>query len=91
MQVRWTTPASTDIQQITRYIRRDNPAAARRVAKVIFDTANALCDFPMRGRAGRIAGTRECVFPGWPYILVYRVKDTTVQILRVYHDAQDWP
>ena len=36
-------------------------------------------------------GTREPVFPGLPYIVVYRVKDRVVEIARIYHGAQDWP
>ena len=31
------------------------------------------------------------VFPGWPYILVYQVTEYAVEILRIYHGAQDWP
>jgi toxin ParE1/3/4 len=42
---------------------------------------------PDRGRSGRIAGTREFVIA--PFILVYRIK--AVEILRIYHSAQDWP
>ena len=39
---------------------------------------------------GRIAGTLELVsFP--PFIIVYRIKSETVEILRIYHGAQDWP
>jgi len=91
MLVRWTMPAAEDLQHIARYIRRDNPTAARKVAKTIFDAGNALEAFPGRGRTGRIPGTRELVFPGWPYILVYEVTEHTVEILRIYHGAQDWP
>jgi addiction module RelE/StbE family toxin len=91
MLVRWTLPAVDDLKDITRYIRKNNPASARHVAKTIFDAGNALNRFPQRGREGRIAGTRELVFPGWPYILVYEVRKQAVDILRVYHGAQDWP
>jgi toxin ParE1/3/4 len=91
MIVRWTQPAAEDLQNITRFIRRDNPTAARHVAKTIFDAANDLNSFPRRGRAGRIAGTRELTFPGWPYILVYEVTEHAVEILHIYHGAQDWP
>ena len=31
------------------------------------------------------------VFTSLPYIAVYRVKENAVEILRVYHAAQDWP
>ena len=47
--------------------------------------------FPDRGRIGRIAGTRELIFAPLPYIAVYRVNDDAVEILRIYHSAQDWP
>jgi plasmid stabilization system protein ParE len=29
MRLRWTAPAAQDLYSITRYIRRDNPTAAR--------------------------------------------------------------
>jgi len=91
MPVRWTMPAADDLRSITRYIRRDSPSAARNVARTIFDAGNSLDSLPQRGRKGRIPGTRELVFPGWPYILVYQVTEYTVEILRIYHGAQDWP
>lgn len=91
MIVRWTTAAAQDLTRITRRIHRDNPTAARNVAKTIFDAGNALETFPNRGREGRIPGTREIVFPGWPFILVYQVTQNAVEILRIYHGAQDWP
>jgi addiction module RelE/StbE family toxin len=91
MRVLWTRPAADDLRGIARYIRRDNPSAARRVATTIFATGNCLDSMPLRGRPGRIPGTPELVFAGWPYILVYQVTENTVDILRVYHGAQDWP
>ena len=91
MQVLWTTSAAADLKYITRHIRKDNPAAARNVAKRIFDAGNSLDTLSQRGREGRITGTRELVFPGWPYILVYQITEHAVEILRIYHGAQDWP
>jgi addiction module RelE/StbE family toxin len=89
--VRWTTPAAYDLQEIARYIRKDSPSAARAVAKALFDAGNSLDIFPLRGREGRIASTRELVIPGLPYIVVYQVTPTAVQILHIYHSARDWP
>jgi hypothetical protein len=42
---------------------------------------------PNRGRIGRIAGTRELVSA--PFIIVYRIEAEIVEILRIYHSAQD--
>jgi toxin ParE1/3/4 len=91
MRVRWTAPAAEDLYNITRRIRQDNPAAARQVAKTIYDGCASLAVFPNRSRKGRIEGTRELVFPGLPYIVVTRVKEQVVEIARIYHAAQDWP
>jgi addiction module RelE/StbE family toxin len=90
IQVRWTAPAAKDLQEITRYIRRDSPSAARAVAKALFDAANALDLFPLRGREARVAGTRELVVPGLPYIVVYQVTGAAIQILHIYHGARNW-
>ena len=45
---------------------------------------------PNRGRPGHRSGTRELLLSPLPYIVVYRVKDETVEILHIYHGAQDW-
>jgi toxin ParE1/3/4 len=89
MLVRWTTPASDDLRRITRRIRLNNPTAARQVAKTLYDSAMSLETMPNRGRSGRTAGTREFVVA--PFVIVYRVKADAVEILRIYHSAQDWP
>ena len=43
------------------------------------------------GRTGRVAGTRELVIPGTPYIVPDRVKGDVVQIITILHGAQQWP
>lgn len=50
-----------------------------------------LRDHPRVGRVGRMAGTRELVLPGTPYIAIYTVKADTVTVHRVLHGAQQWP
>ncbi|WLS06445.1 type II toxin-antitoxin system RelE/ParE family toxin [Shinella oryzae] len=73
------------------YIEADNPAAAVLIDERIAAGARRLLDFPASGRVGRIAGTRELVINGTPYIAAYTVAETTVRILRVLHGAQEWP
>jgi len=91
MRLRWTTPAASDLYKLVQRIRKENPTAAAEVATILYDGCGSLRDFPRRGRKGRIDGTRELVFPGLPYILVYRIQDQVVEVLRIYHGAQDWP
>ena len=61
------------------------------MAETLYDGCTSLENFPHLGRKGRIAGTRELVFSALPYIAVYRVVDQVIEILRIYHGAQDWP
>jgi toxin ParE1/3/4 len=91
MRLRWTTPAADDLYRIVRHIQKDSPTAAAEIAKRVYAGCGQLRDFPRLGRKGRVEGTRELVFPGLPYIVVYRVQDEFVEIVRVYHGAQDWP
>ena len=91
MRVRWTTPAADDLCNIVRHIQRDNPDAAADVAESLYDGCGNLRKFPHLGRKGRIQDTRELVFSGLPYIVVYRIQDQIVEIMRIYHGAQDWP
>jgi plasmid stabilization system protein ParE len=63
MLLRWTTPAANDLYNIVQRIRRDNPAAATKVAKILYDECGHLRDFPCRGRKRRIEGTRELCSP----------------------------
>jgi toxin ParE1/3/4 len=73
------------------YIARDNPPAAARVVQTIRKSIDLLQRYPALGRPGRVAGTRELVVSGTPYIVPYRVRDNEVQILRVFHGARKWP
>jgi toxin ParE1/3/4 len=91
MRLRWTAPAAKDLYNIVQRIRKNNPSAAADLAMALYDGCGTLMDFPRRGRNGRTEGTRELVVPGLPYIVVYRIQDQYVELLRICHGAQDWP
>ena len=84
-------PAAEDLYNIVRHILRDNPDAATDVAQSLYDGCDSLRKFPHLGRKGRIEGTRDLVFSGLPYIVVYKIQGQTVEIMRIYHGAQYWP
>lgn len=52
---------------------------------------NVIAPFPFMGRAGKLAGTREWIVRGLPYIVVYQVDDSseTVAVLGIVHGARD--
>jgi plasmid stabilization system protein ParE len=66
IRVRWTTNAANDLTLIVERIRKDNPAAAQRVAKTIYSAIAELRRFPNRGRIGLAENTRELVFAPSP-------------------------
>jgi toxin ParE1/3/4 len=92
MEIRWSLPAAEDLERICERIERDNPDAARRVAKTIYDACGRLKDFPNIGRASsRMSGRRELTFAPLPYIVVYQVKETQLKSRGYFTGAQDWP
>lgn len=91
MKVRWLRTALANLESEAAYIGADSPAAAARVVERILASVSHLADHPALGRPGRVVGTRELVVKGTPYIVPYRVREETVEILRVFHTARKWP
>ena len=91
VQVRWTRSAVRQLASIGAYIAESNPRAAKAVEARLRDAVTGLARFPAMGRPGHVAGTRELVVSGTPYIIPYRVADTYVDILAVFHAAQNRP
>ena len=92
MRIVWSPEAIDDLISLRAYIAEDNPAAARRVAlRIVQAVEETLPANPQIGRPGRVPGTRELVVTGTRFIVPYRVRDRTIQVLRVYHGARRWP
>lgn len=91
MRVRWLRTALLNLDREAAYIARDNPRVAAEFVIHLRDSALMLGEQPNLGRAGRIPGTRELVIPNSPYIIPYRVRNESVEILRVFHTARKWP
>lgn len=94
MQLKWSDPATKDLEGVEAFIARDNsPVVAIDVVLKIIDTTELLPVHPEAGRSGGMRGTRELIIEGVPYVVVYRLNKTErwVEVLRVLHDAQQWP
>jgi toxin ParE1/3/4 len=89
MQVRWLRKALQNLEVIYEYVAKDNPDAALQLVTKIRGAVRQLEDFPLMGRTGRVKETREIVVN--PYIVIYRVNETFVEILRVLHSARKFP
>lgn len=86
----WKPAAIADRKRIIAYIAQDKPRAAIELGDLLMEKAGLLDLYPLLGPAGRVKGTRELmVHPN--YILIYRLVDDAVEVLRVKHAAQQWP
>jgi len=90
VDLRWTRKALENLEQIAAYIGQDNPTRACSFVGEIKSKTEMLLTFPALGRPGRVPGTRELVVHE-NYVVPYRVKGDTVQIIRVQHVARLWP
>ena len=91
MRIVWSPRALRHLRAIYDHIREGNPPAAARVHGEIRGRVEGLARHPKSGRPGRIDGTRELVVTGLPYIVVYRVRDETLEVAAVLHTARNWP
>ncbi|MHC5613751.1 MAG: type II toxin-antitoxin system RelE/ParE family toxin [Nostoc sp.] len=74
------------------YIANANPSAAREVATRLQQIIKKLLVMPNLGKPGWVFGTRELVTPligKTIYLVVYRVQDTRLEILRILPGMRD--
>ena len=90
MTVVWSPQAVEHLTHLRSYIARDNPKAANRVATALLNAVELLAELPNLGRPGRVAGTREMVVPGTPYVIPYRIRGDRLEVIAVFHGRQKW-
>jgi toxin ParE1/3/4 len=89
MKVRFTPSGKAQFLSAIGYILRDNPTAAKRYRQRAEKVLRRLGRFPRSGRS-------IPEFPGLPYREVlctpyrffYRIQDTTIWVVAVWHGAQ---
>lgn len=87
MRIVWTAMANRMLDGVGEYIAKDNPQAATKLLKQIRKSVNLLQTHPFMGRRTEFEGVRELVVhPN--YLVSYRVGNDSVQILQVWHVAQ---
>ena len=91
MQVKWLKWALRNLEQARNYVFQDNPTAAQELIIKIQNAANQLQNYPFMGKNGRVEGTKELIISNSPYILIYRVKEESVEVLRILHTSKRYP
>ena len=91
MRIEWSANALADRRALIEYLETRSIAAAILIDDRVDAAFELLRDFPEAGRIGRIAGTRELVVHGTPYLAAYCIENDTVVVLALIHAARDWP
>lgn len=91
MRVEWLRKALRNLDDEATYITADDARAARLVVKRVLDAVAKLEAQPGLSRPGRVPGTRELMVAKTRYIVPYRVRGTTVEVLRVFHTSRRLP
>lgn len=89
MRLRWTPEAADNLESIYNYLREHHPSFAEPTVRALYEAARSLRAMPERGRLGEISSTREFILPKLPYIIVYRINEDAVELLHIYHGAQN--
>lgn len=89
MNIRWTKPFTQNLESARLYIAAEDPKAA---LVVLMGTIDTLARFPEAGKgSNQVIGTRQILVPNTPFLISYRIKNNTVELLALWHHAQKWP
>lgn len=91
MRVRWLRKALRNLDDEASHIAADSPDAAQLVVQRVLEAVAMLPEQPGMGRPGRVPGTRELVVLKTRYVVPYRVRGQTLEILRVFHTSRRLP
>jgi toxin ParE1/3/4 len=82
--------ALADLDEIARFIAQHNPIAAQRVIARIHKTiCQTIATLPYGGRLNAVNNTREYAVPGLPYLVIYLPTADGIDVIAVFHTAQD--
>ncbi|MCL6706634.1 type II toxin-antitoxin system RelE/ParE family toxin [Pseudomonas sp. R2.Fl] len=92
MNVNFSPQAVSDLHSIHSHIAENDRPTADRVISRIRQVTEILAAFPLLGRQGSVAGTRELVVAGLPYTIVYViVTETDLDVLTIVHERRRYP
>lgn len=91
MKLSWLPKAIANRDAQITYIAQDNPLAAVTQGDHIAEQIEILLQHPEMGRPGRKKGTRELVISRTPFVAVYRINGTRIEVIRLLHSSQQYP
>jgi toxin ParE1/3/4 len=90
-QIRVSSAAGADLEEIWFYIAQDDVGAADKFVHVVVSRFPRLASMPELGRRREELSRGLRSFPVGRYIIFYRRVESGVEIVRVLHGARDLP
>jgi toxin ParE1/3/4 len=87
-RIRFTFVARDDLQRLFQFIAYKNPVAARALKASLEKVIYQLSEQPFLGRPSEEENIRRLVIG--PYIALYKVYPDNVEIVHVFHGAENW-
>lgn len=88
-RARRTPLAAQDLEDIWFFVAQDDPAAADRLLDTLDEKIRLLADNPHMGPARPDIAKDLRYHPVGNYLLLYRVVDSGIELVRVVHGARD--
>ncbi len=85
-----TAEAEEDLIGIWIYIAKDNQDAADRLLDRIDEACTRLAQFPNMGTSYEQIRPSLRLFPVGNYLILYRVINTGIEVVRIVHGARQW-
>jgi plasmid stabilization system protein ParE len=86
----WTVPALDDLRAIEAWPDENAPPGiAVSTLSAIYRRARFLENFPRSGRPLK-NGLRALRVLDTPHVMLYRLSDAQIVVLRVHHEREDW-
>ena len=86
----WTDPAENDLSAIDHYWQTHNPTRADEILDRLEVGGNFLATMPHAGPVIDRLTARKWRVASTNYVLIYRVQPDRIEVIRVFHAAQDW-
>lgn len=90
LTLKWSIKALIDFDDAQHYIAHENAVAAQAIAERIRQATRLLQSNPAIGRPAHVPEARIWVVRRTPYLIAYRVRGETLEILRLWHGRRDW-
>ncbi len=88
MKLVWHPAAVAELDGIVEYVRLNYAAAPVAAGKRVPEVIELIKKFPDVGGHGLQPGTREMLVGRLPFVIVYLLTNSTIEILHVLHTSQ---